>query len=97
MAWRNRLNKSDLCLMWIERYASTPYNVLIVGTKTDLYYARQITFEQGQVVCFMFFVFILKSLAAEYGLPFIETSSKESIHIKEATIALLTQIIKTRG
>ena len=36
-------------------------------------------------------------LAAKYGFPFIETSSKESLNIKEATVSLMTEIIKTRG
>uniref|UniRef100_A0A7N0USM0 Uncharacterized protein n=1 Tax=Kalanchoe fedtschenkoi TaxID=63787 RepID=A0A7N0USM0_KALFE len=64
----------------IDRYATQNVNKLLVGNKSDLTENRVISFETGQ------------ALADEVGIPFMETSAKDSTNVEQAFMAMSAQI-----
>jgi Ras-related protein Rab-1A len=53
------------------RFAKDGVLRFLVGNKCDLSHKRQVSYEQG------------KELAAQYNIPFIETSAKDVVNIEE--------------
>jgi GTPase SAR1 family protein len=61
------------------RFAKDGVLRFLIGNKCDLEHKRQVTFEQG------------KEFAKQYGIPFLETSAKDTVNIDD----LFTGITKT--
>ena len=53
---------------------------ILVGNKCDIENKRQVSFQQG------------KELADEFGIPFIETSAKDDINVKDAFMMITKNI-----
>eukprot|EP00039_Didymoeca_costata_P017901 m.331293 g.331293 ORF g.331293 m.331293 type:complete len:205 (+) comp16695_c0_seq1:146-760(+) len=66
----------------IEQHASEDVEKMILGNKCDMEDKRVISKEQGQ------------KLAAEHGVPFMETSAKANINVEEAFTAIARAIKK---
>ncbi|EDQ84708.1 uncharacterized protein MONBRDRAFT_34573 [Monosiga brevicollis MX1] len=64
----------------IEQNASSDVERMILGNKCDMEDKRVVSTEQGE------------KLAAEYGVPFFETSAKSKIHVEEAFFAMARSI-----
>lgn len=64
----------------IEENASADVEKMLLGNKCELEEKRQVTKEKGE------------QLAIEYGIKFIETSAKASIHVQEAFYMLARDI-----
>ncbi|KAK4789414.1 hypothetical protein SAY86_020733 [Trapa natans] len=67
----------------IDRYASENVNKLLVGNKSDLSAQKVVSYETA------------KALADEIGIPFMETSAKNSTNVEQAFMAM-TAAIKDR-
>ncbi|CAN6353428.1 unnamed protein product [Urochloa humidicola] len=66
----------------IDRYASDSVCKLLVGNKCDLVDSKVVDTEQA------------KDFADSLGIPFIETSAKESINVEEAFLTMSSEIKK---
>ncbi|XVF79748.1 hypothetical protein PTKIN_Ptkin15bG0014500 [Pterospermum kingtungense] len=64
----------------IDRYASDNVNKLLVGNKCDLTANKVVSYEAG------------KALADEVGIPFLETSAKNSTNVEQAFMAMAASI-----
>jgi Ras-related protein Rab-1A len=67
----------------IDKYACENVNKLLVGNKNDLEAKRQVDYEEA------------KAFADERGIPFLETSAKNSTNVTEA-FETMASIIKQR-
>jgi GTPase SAR1 family protein len=54
----------------------------LVGNKCDLEHKRQVTTDQG------------KELAKQYGIPFIETSAKDTVNIEELFLGITKNFLE---
>ena len=73
---------------WIEsirQVGEEKISIVLVGNKCDLEKERKISLEEGQ------------AKAAEFDLPFFESSCKDGINIKDAFVKLSEEIIKKNG
>lgn len=66
----------------VDRYASRDVNKLLVGNKADLKDKRKVSFNEA------------KAFADELGIPFLETSAKDSTNVEEAFFKLAEDILK---
>ncbi|TVU18407.1 hypothetical protein EJB05_34503 [Eragrostis curvula] len=66
----------------IDRYASDSVCKLLVGNKCDLVDSKVVDTEKA------------KAFADSLGIPFIETSAKESINVEEAFLTMSSEIKK---
>ncbi|GAU50557.1 hypothetical protein TSUD_180270 [Trifolium subterraneum] len=64
----------------IDRYASDNVNKLLVGNKCDLAESRAVPYETA------------KAFADEIGIPFMETSAKDSTNVEQAFMAMASSI-----
>ncbi|XVF33636.1 hypothetical protein REPUB_Repub17cG0184900 [Reevesia pubescens] len=64
----------------IDRYASDNVNKLLVGNKCDLTTNKVVSYETA------------KAFADEVGIPFMETSAKDSTNVEQAFMAMATSI-----
>ncbi|XP_047315005.1 ras-related protein RIC1 [Impatiens glandulifera] len=64
----------------IDRYANENVNKLLVGNKCDLEENREVSYDAG------------KAFADELGIPFMETSAKDSTNVEQAFLAMSTSI-----
>ncbi|ORZ22243.1 GTP-binding protein ypt1 [Absidia repens] len=78
-------NNIKLWLNEIGRYASEGVNKLLIGNKNDLTDQKVIQTEQ------------LKELSDTLGIPFLETSAKESVNVEKAFLSMAKQIKETMG
>jgi Ras-related protein Rab-1A len=69
----------------VNRYAAPGTVRLLVGNKCDRTADRAVTTEQAQ------------ELAADLGIPFLETSAKSAKNVEEAFITLAGQLIQQRS
>lgn len=60
-------------------------NKLLVGNKCDLTTRRQVDYE------------VAKTYADKMGIPFIETSAKQSTNVEKAFLAMATEVKNTFG
>ena len=65
-----------------DKYAPPNIQKVLVSNKCDLKINAVVSIDEG------------KAMAEEFGIPFIETSAKESINIEEAFTLMTQQIIK---
>ncbi|TKW24781.1 hypothetical protein SEVIR_3G072200v4 [Setaria viridis] len=75
-------NNIKQCLSEIDRYASDNVCKLLVGNKCDLVDSKVVDTEKA------------KAFADSLGIPFIETSAKESINVEEAFLTMSSEIKK---
>ena len=62
---------------WLEevrKHASPNVHLMLIGNKADLDAQRAVTFEEGQ------------AFADANGMPFMETSAKDDIHVSQANL-----------
>ncbi|KAI8564481.1 hypothetical protein RHMOL_Rhmol03G0185200 [Rhododendron molle] len=64
----------------IDRYASENVNKVLVGNKCDLTAKRAVSYEEA------------KAFADEIGIPFMETSAKDSTNVEQAFMAMAADI-----
>ncbi|GAY55641.1 hypothetical protein CUMW_165760 [Citrus unshiu] len=64
----------------IDRYASENVNKLLVGNKCDLTDKKVVSYETA------------KAFADEIGIPFMETSAKDSMNVEQAFMAMTADI-----
>ncbi|KAK9178438.1 hypothetical protein WN943_027628 [Citrus x changshan-huyou] len=64
----------------IDRYASENVNKLLVGNKCDLTDKKVVSYETA------------KAFADEIGIPFMETSAKDSLNVEQAFMAMTADI-----
>lgn len=64
----------------IDRYASEGCNKLLVGNKSDMSTDRQVEYSTG------------KDLADQLGIPFLETSARNSTNVEQAFLTMAKQI-----
>ena len=64
----------------IEKYSQAGVCKVLVGNKSDLTDKRQVQREEGE------------ELAAQFGMPFLETSAKESQGVDEAFVTMTREI-----
>jgi len=64
----------------IDRFASENVNKLLVGNKSDLVNKKVV--EQS----------VAKEFASSLGIPFLETSAKDSTNVEEAFLTMARQI-----
>uniref|UniRef100_A0A0A9EB55 Uncharacterized protein n=1 Tax=Arundo donax TaxID=35708 RepID=A0A0A9EB55_ARUDO len=69
----------------IDRYANDSVCKLLVGNKCDLAESRAVDTAVAQ------------AYADEIGIPFLETSAKESINVEEAFLAMSAAIKKSKA
>ncbi|KAL3651522.1 Ras-related protein rabd1 [Castilleja foliolosa] len=69
----------------IDRYASSSVCKLLVGNKCDLVDSKVVDTQTG------------KALADELGIPFLETSAKDSINVEQAFLTMAGEIKKKSG
>jgi len=70
----------------IEQHAEENVNKILVGNKSDVpAEMRQVTYEEG------------KALAAEYNLPFYETSAKADLEVTEAFEGITKDVVDRLG
>ncbi|KAE9463053.1 hypothetical protein C3L33_05038, partial [Rhododendron williamsianum] len=68
----------------IDRYASDGVNKLLVGNKCDLTANKVVSYETA------------KAFADEIGIPFMETSAKDSTNVEQAFMAMAAAIKESR-
>ncbi|OMJ10614.1 GTP-binding protein ypt1 [Smittium culicis] len=73
-------NNVERWLQEIGRYASEGVNKLLVGNKSDLEESRAVDFTQA------------KEFAEQLGIPFLETSAKDSTNVEQAFLTMAKQI-----
>ena len=78
-------NNVRVWLSEIDRYACENVNKLLVGNKCDLTTRRQVDYE------------VAKQYADKTGIPFIETSAKQSTNVEKAFLAMATEVKNTFG
>ena len=66
----------------IDRYASESVNKLLVGNKSDLTAKKQVDTQTA------------KAFADEIGIPFLETSAKNSTNVEQAFMTMAGEIKK---
>jgi len=66
----------------IDKYATENVNKLLVGNKCDLESKRQVDTEEA------------KAFAEERGIPFLETSAKNSLNVEESFLTMAREIQK---
>ena len=64
----------------IEKYSQAGVCKILVGNKCDMEDRRQVTFEEG------------KEFAAQFGMPFLETSAKATQRVEEAFDTMTKEI-----
>jgi small GTP-binding protein len=69
---------------WMSEIKSTDACRLLVGAKADLAHKRAVKAEEGE------------AMARKYGIPFLETSAKESINVEEM-FAILAEAMKKKA
>lgn len=69
----------------IDRYANESVCKLLVGNKCDLVENKVVDTQMG------------KALADELGIPFLETSAKDSINVEQAFLTMAGEIKKKMG
>ncbi|CAL5366750.1 unnamed protein product [Camellia sinensis] len=69
----------------IDRYASENVNKLLVGNKCDLTDNRAVSYDTA------------KAFADEIGIPFMETSAKDSTNVEQAFMAMAADIKNSDG
>ena len=69
-------------LQEIDKYATENVNKLLVGNKCDLTSKRAVDTQTA------------KDLADSYGIPFLETSAKNSTNVEEAFVRMASDIKK---
>lgn len=79
---RESFDRVNYYLKNVQYYADAGIQVMLVGNKTDRTQERQVTSQEG------------KTLAAENGILYIETSAKTSTNVDRAFVDLITEIIK---
>ncbi len=67
----------------VEKHASDNISRILVGNKSDMEDARQVSFDEG------------KELAEHYNVRFLETSAKDCKNVEEA-FTMMTREIKSR-
>ena len=67
----------------VEKHASDNISRILVGNKSDMEEARQVSFDEG------------KELAEHYNVRFLETSAKDCKNVEEA-FTMMTREIKSR-
>lgn len=67
----------------VEKHASDNISRILVGNKSDMEDARQVSFDEG------------KELAEHYNIRFLETSAKDCKNVEEA-FTMMTREIKSR-
>eukprot|EP00362_Geleiidae_sp_MMETSP1317_P000523 CAMPEP_0201281586 /NCGR_PEP_ID=MMETSP1317-20130820/3419_1 /ASSEMBLY_ACC=CAM_ASM_000770 /TAXON_ID=187299 /ORGANISM="Undescribed Undescribed, Strain Undescribed" /LENGTH=175 /DNA_ID=CAMNT_0047591835 /DNA_START=1 /DNA_END=528 /DNA_ORIENTATION=+ len=67
----------------IDRYATESVNRMLIANKCDRPTDRKVTYEEGQQV------------ARQYGVPFLETSAKNSVNV-EVTFTTMAREIRSR-
>jgi Ras-related protein Rab-1A len=67
----------------VEKHASDNISRILVGNKSDMVDARQVTSDEG------------KEIAEHFNVRFLETSAKDSKNVEEAFI-MMTREIKSR-
>lgn len=60
----------------LKRFAKEGVLRFLVGNKCDLEHKRVVSYEQG------------KELAKQYGIPFLETSAKDTVNIDELFLSI---------
>ncbi|OLY82764.1 GTP-binding protein ypt1 [Smittium mucronatum] len=73
-------NNVERWLQEIGRYASEGVNKLLVGNKSDLEDDRTVDYTQA------------KEFADQLGIPFLETSAKDSTNVEQAFLTMAKQI-----
>jgi Ras-related protein Rab-1A len=66
----------------IDKFAKEGVLRFLVGNKCDLEHKRQISTDQG------------KELAKQYGIPFIETSAKDTVNIDELFLGITKNFLE---
>ncbi|KAG5416202.1 hypothetical protein IGI04_003769, partial [Brassica rapa subsp. trilocularis] len=69
----------------IDRYANDSVCKLLIGNKNDMVESKVVSTETG------------KALADELGIPFLETSAKDSINVEQAFLTIAGEIKKRMG
>ena len=64
----------------IEKYSQAGVCKILVGNKCDMEDRRQVTYEEG------------KEFAAQFGMPFLETSAKATQRVEEAFDTMTKEI-----
>ncbi|XP_042518372.1 ras-related protein Rab2BV-like [Macadamia integrifolia] len=77
---RTSFNNLEKWLREIREYGDSDMVIMLVGNKTDMCHAREVSEEEGQ------------RLAENEGLCFMETSALESFNVEEAFLQLIFQI-----
>ncbi|CAI0378528.1 unnamed protein product [Linum tenue] len=86
----------------IDRYANDSVCKLLVGNKCDLVENKVVDTQTGQQQNGVLFVqfsqlsdlLLLQALADELGIPFLETSAKDSINVEQAFLTMAAEIKK---
>ena len=68
----------------IEKFSQAGVCKILVGNKCDMEDKRQVTKEEGE------------EFAAQFGMPFLETSAKATTNVEEAFVTMTTEI-KTKN
>ncbi|XP_042500678.1 ras-related protein RABA6b-like [Macadamia integrifolia] len=79
---RQTFNSLAKWLKEIREFGDSDMAIALVGNKTDLGHAREVSEEEG------------RSLAENEGLCFMETSALENLNVEEAFLQLITRIHK---
>ncbi|CAN8259707.1 unnamed protein product [Cochlearia groenlandica] len=69
----------------IDRYANESVCKLLIGNKNDMVESKVVSTETG------------KALADELGIPFLETSAKDSNNVEQAFLTIAGEIKKKMG
>ncbi|KAG5248435.1 ras-related protein [Salix suchowensis] len=87
----------------IDRYANDSVCKLLVGNKCDLVENKVVDTEQQRYIylnsaifdmIFMFPMGLFQAFADELGIPFLETSAKDSINVEQAFLTMAGEIKK---
>ncbi len=81
---RQVINSSSNYLLLI-RFAKEGVLRFLVGNKCDLEHKRQVTTDQG------------KDLAKQNGIPFIETSAKDTLNIEELFLGITKNFVEKQA